>query len=74
MPRINPGPRKMTDLPPASPCIRVCTLDVVGRCTGCGRTLDEISRWATMSVAEQWSVVDRLERSRRDAIQAGAAQ
>jgi hypothetical protein len=25
-------------------------------------------------LAEQWSVVDRLERSRRDAIQAGAAQ
>jgi predicted Fe-S protein YdhL (DUF1289 family) len=64
----------MKDRPPASPCIRICTLDGVGRCTGCGRTLEEISRWATMSVAEQWSVVDRLQRSRRDAKQAGAAQ
>jgi predicted Fe-S protein YdhL (DUF1289 family) len=32
---------------------------------GCGRTLDEIARWARMSAAEQWQVVARLEQLRR---------
>jgi predicted Fe-S protein YdhL (DUF1289 family) len=49
---------------PASPCIKVCALDAASRCTGCGRTIDEIARWAQMSAAEQWAIVRRLERER----------
>ncbi len=45
---------------PASPCISVCTLDDDDRCVGCGRTLEQISRWALMSKDEQWAIVDQL--------------
>jgi predicted Fe-S protein YdhL (DUF1289 family) len=39
-------------------------LDAAARCTGCGRTIDEIARWAEMSAEEQWAVVARLARER----------
>lgn len=45
---------------PGSPCILICTLDDANRCLGCGRTLDQISRWALMSREEQWSIIDEL--------------
>lgn len=38
---------------PASPCRRECNLGEEGACTGCGRTLEEISGWNGMSVAEK---------------------
>ena len=45
-----------------SPCIKVCTMDTaVGLCTGCGRTLDEIARWASMSDAERAAIMRVLE-------------
>jgi predicted Fe-S protein YdhL (DUF1289 family) len=59
---------------PASPCINVCVLDASRTCTGCGRTLDEIARWGRMSAAEQWQVVDRLERVRGTTAAAAAAR
>lgn len=46
---------------PLSPCILLCTLDEDKVCLGCGRTLEQISRWALMSKEEQWAVVDQLE-------------
>tara|TARA_R110002049_G_scaffold308846_2_gene514473 strand:- start:1495 stop:1722 length:228 start_codon:yes stop_codon:yes gene_type:complete len=49
---------------PASPCISVCTLDDDSVCLGCGRTVQQISRWAMMSKDEQWSVVDALAAER----------
>ena len=48
------------NLYPASPCISVCTLDDDDRCLGCGRTLEQISRWALMSKEEQWAIVEQL--------------
>ncbi len=54
----------MDELRPASPCIQVCVLDAAARCTGCGRTIDEIARWSQMSAQEQWAVVMRLARER----------
>ncbi|WP_425517668.1 DUF1289 domain-containing protein [Stenotrophomonas geniculata] len=33
----------------ASPCIGVCTLDPDRQCTGCGRHIDEIARWSSIS-------------------------
>jgi predicted Fe-S protein YdhL (DUF1289 family) len=45
---------------PLSPCVLICTLDEARRCVGCGRTDEQISRWALMSPAEQWAVIDEL--------------
>jgi predicted Fe-S protein YdhL (DUF1289 family) len=45
---------------PLSPCVLICTLDATRRCLGCGRTEEQISRWALMSAAEQWAVIDEL--------------
>ncbi|MBT8066499.1 MAG: DUF1289 domain-containing protein [Gammaproteobacteria bacterium] len=47
---------------PLSPCVLICTLDEDKRCIGCGRTAQQISRWALMSPDEQWAVVDQLAR------------
>jgi predicted Fe-S protein YdhL (DUF1289 family) len=58
---------------PASPCINVCVLDAAQTCTGCGRTIDEIASWGRMSAAEQWRVIDRLERARSTQTAAAAA-
>jgi len=46
-----------------SPCNRICTLDPAsGRCLGCGRSLDEITRWTRMSEAERAQVIAKLGR------------
>ena len=45
---------------PLSPCVLICTLDDDKTCLGCGRTLAQISSWALMTVAEQWTVIDEL--------------
>jgi predicted Fe-S protein YdhL (DUF1289 family) len=49
----------------------VCALAADGFCSGCLRSLDEISRWAVMSADEQWQVMERLERrlAQRDGAQ-----
>jgi len=44
---------------PASPCIRVCTLDDEQFCLGCGRHLDDIVGWTRMSATEQQAVCER---------------
>ncbi len=46
---------------PESPCVSICTLDDDDSCVGCGRTLDQISRWALMSREEQWAIVETLQ-------------
>jgi predicted Fe-S protein YdhL (DUF1289 family) len=44
-----------------SPCVKICTLDArSGMCLGCGRTLDEISRWIGMSTAERTRIAGEL--------------
>jgi uncharacterized protein len=44
-----------------TPCVKICTLDVrMGLCLGCGRTIDEITRWATMSASERSQVMREL--------------
>ncbi|MBL0169637.1 MAG: DUF1289 domain-containing protein [Gemmatimonadaceae bacterium] len=43
-----------------SPCIKVCQVDLDDRCRGCGRTLDEISRWSMMSIDERIAVNRRV--------------
>jgi uncharacterized protein len=47
-----------------SPCNRICTLDPAsGLCLGCGRSLDEITRWTQMTDAERARVL--VEAGRR---------
>ena len=54
----------MIDPGPSSPCIKLCTLDRAGVCIGCYRSLDEIARWTTMSVAERRGVLEAAQRRR----------
>jgi uncharacterized protein len=44
-----------------TPCVKICTLDArMGMCLGCGRTIDEIARWASMSASERTKVMLEL--------------
>jgi predicted Fe-S protein YdhL (DUF1289 family) len=48
-----------------TPCIKVCTMDAAfGVCIGCGRTLDEIARWSSLSEVDRHRIAlalpDRL--------------
>ena len=44
-----------------SPCVNICTLDArSGLCLGCGRSIDEIARWSTMTAAERSRVMAEL--------------
>jgi predicted Fe-S protein YdhL (DUF1289 family) len=44
-----------------TPCINVCTLDPrSGLCIGCGRTVDEIARWGSMSAADRTRIMAEL--------------
>ena len=44
-----------------TPCIKVCTLDArMGVCLGCGRTIDEIARWANMNNSERSKIMCEL--------------
>ncbi|WP_309674680.1 DUF1289 domain-containing protein, partial [Pseudomonas sp.] len=35
-----------TERPVLSPCVNICALDDDDICTGCQRTVDEITRWS----------------------------
>jgi uncharacterized protein len=52
----------MTDLTNiASPCIDVCDVDSTGQfCIGCGRSMDEIARWLTVSDEERRAIIETL--------------
>ena len=44
-----------------TPCTKICTLDAARqRCICCGRTLDEIARWASISDAERAAIMAEL--------------
>ncbi|UVL20340.1 DUF1289 domain-containing protein [Pseudomonas sp. B21-023] len=45
--------------PVASPCVNVCALDEQDICTGCQRTVSEITRWGRMDNAERREVLQR---------------
>lgn len=45
-----------------TPCIKVCVLDPAsGLCQGCGRSLDEIARWGSMSMEERRRIMAELK-------------
>jgi uncharacterized protein len=44
-----------------TPCVNICLLDEEASvCVGCGRTLDEIARWASMSEGERRVIMAAL--------------
>jgi predicted Fe-S protein YdhL (DUF1289 family) len=44
-----------------SPCIKVCVLDPgSNHCLGCGRSLGEIERWASLSPEERRRIMAEL--------------
>ena len=44
-----------------SPCVDICTIDQATRlCAGCGRSIDEISRWTSMGSAERRRIMNEL--------------
>jgi uncharacterized protein len=45
-----------------TPCIKICTMDAAsGLCRGCGRTLEEIARWGSLSDAERSRIMHALK-------------
>ncbi|MDE1173483.1 MAG: DUF1289 domain-containing protein [Parvibaculaceae bacterium] len=53
----------------SSPCIDICELTPDQNvCRGCGRTLDEIARWGSMSETERLAIMaglpNRMQRER----------
>ena len=57
-----------------SPCVKTCTLEArSGACFGCGRTIDEIARWSTMSAADRSRIMAELP-ARMAAVKTANAQ
>lgn len=47
---------------PLSPCVQLCQIEpTTSVCQGCGRTLDEIACWGSMTEAKKAPVWERLE-------------
>ena len=48
-----------------SPCINICQMDATsGLCTGCFRTLDEITRWSRTDDATRAGILAAVARRR----------
>lgn len=45
---------------PDTPCVAVCSTTFDDICRGCGRTVDEVSRWVFMSQEEKDAVWERI--------------
>ncbi len=44
-----------------SPCINICSIDARTRlCMGCGRTIDEVAGWSTLTPARRAAVMAEL--------------
>lgn len=57
----------------ASPCTKVCTMDPRSSlCAGCGRTLDEIARWGSLSETERRRIMAELPQRREARAPSGA--
>lgn len=53
-----------------TPCIKVCVM-ADGLCTGCGRTLNEIARWGSMSDVERATIMRELPSRSKNLIGSG---
>jgi len=44
-----------------SPCVSICSIDPSTRkCTGCKRTIEQISQWSSMSDQERMEIMKNL--------------
>jgi len=50
----------------SSPCIKVCRLDLDNVCTGCYRTLDEITRWPYLNENVKQQILQKAKKRRDD--------
>ncbi len=42
----------------SSPCIDVCQLNSQNICTGCYRTIDEITQWRSLNKSKQIEIIE----------------
>ncbi|MCQ8847416.1 DUF1289 domain-containing protein [Alteromonas stellipolaris] len=49
-----------------SPCIANCKLDEDDVCTGCKRTIKEITNWSNYSTQQKQNILTRLEQQKLD--------
>jgi predicted Fe-S protein YdhL (DUF1289 family) len=60
-------------MPIPTPCRKICIVDPPsGLCVGCGRTLDEIARWITLTDAERAHIMAELPRRTEERLGARA--
>ncbi|MDA7593129.1 DUF1289 domain-containing protein [Rhodobacteraceae bacterium] len=46
-----------------SPCVKICVIHPAERlCTGCYRTIDEISAWSRLPSEEREKIINELEK------------
>ena len=46
-----------------SPCVKICVIHPAERlCTGCHRTIDEISAWSRLPSEEREKIINELEK------------
>lgn len=43
-----------------SPCIQICRIDHRGVCTGCWRTLEEITDWYKLTDLEKQTILNNI--------------
>ncbi len=43
-----------------SPCVDICRVED-DECTACGRTIEQIAAWSSMTEAERREIVDSLD-------------
>jgi uncharacterized protein len=54
---VNPKPAFAME----TPCVNICTVEPKSRrCVGCGRSIDEIARWASMTDTERRRIMAEL--------------
>ncbi len=56
------GSTQEPDVTVASPCIGICILMRSGHCEGCGRHIDEISSWTSLSSNARQQIIDCSKR------------
>ncbi len=50
-----------------SPCLRCCCLDQDDICTGCFRSVDEITAWSAATTKEKRAILERCKERKAEA-------
>jgi predicted Fe-S protein YdhL (DUF1289 family) len=51
-----------------SPCIKICKTIPEGMCIGCGRTIEEIQKWASYPENQKQMIMDTLPDRLKDLV------